>query len=225
MTARPLTYDFPLMSPMSSTAPHAIPIDEQLLELEIEEDYRARAYPGQVKRGTMSEEEAVRHMAIWKQIRLDVAPPPADLPPKAIERYWNEWVDRRAASPIRWADKVREIRRELAMRRNFYPKQIQRGGDSAELAQRMERLEAVHFAYWIELQYFDAIAEPKAAGYARLGRANAMRDRWLVDAYEAAEPAIVGYRYAADLNRYFHSVACALTLLRFPPAAALATAA
>ena len=218
MTTRPLDFTFPLMSDLSKVAPHTIPVDEQLLEVELEEDYRLRTYPAQVKRGAMTEDGVNRHLVIWKQIRLDLTQPPADFPPLARQHYWQEWCDRRAASPVRWADKVRELRRELAMRRNFYPKQIQKGGDRAELGRRMERLEAVHFSYWISMDYLDPIAEPKDQGRDRLRRFMARRDRWIVDAWQAGDRALAGHTYARELNRQYHAIGAALTLLRFPPA-------
>lgn len=206
VTAHPLTFDFPLMSPpvdrpglpplrLSLRPPWRVPADERLLELLAERDRRRGAYPKLVRDGRMTADDADRHQAILARIAEDFADRPIGQSGAAWLRWNEEWLSHFDAAPWRWADKVRELRRELALRRNTYPKWIAaRRVDEGEARERMERLEAVHWRYWICLEWF------ATAGEGTLGqrldpvrRQAALVDAWLWRAHCAADPALAGY--------------------------------
>lgn len=141
MTANPLAFDFPLMSPLSVRPPHAVPREEMLAEVEQELVDRRGFYQRMVDREKMSAAEAERHIALLDAVRADLAGDDGGM------ATWG------------WTDKVRELRRELAIRRAAWPKRIAKPGDPLDQAtavRRMERLDAVHFLYWIELFACDA---------------------------------------------------------------------
>jgi hypothetical protein len=134
MAAEPLGFDFPLMSPLSVRAPHAVPREEMLAEVEQELADRRGFYGRMVARQKMSAGDAARHIDTLTAIGADLREP-------GLPTY-------------SWADKVRELRRELAIRRAAWPRRIAKPGDPLDEAtaiRRMERLDAVHFAYWIQL--------------------------------------------------------------------------
>lgn len=196
MTVRPLAHDFPLMAPpladgtrLSLRPPHAVPDDEQLIELHDERDRRRTAYPKLIAGGRLDEAEARRHRAILDAIVEDCTPMPANL----SHSGWQRWRDARAAvlaaCPFTWADKVRELRRELALRRNMWPRHVETGRlPLADARRRMERLEAVHWRYWIRLDFWDEVA-PVTEGY---------RWAWL-DAVRIREAAVRAFLWAAHL--------------------------
>lgn len=159
MTARELARDFPLRSALSRRAPDQVPPDEQLLELDEEMARRRRVYPGFVDRGTMAAEEAERHLAVWQAIIDDYR--------RGIALDRLQHAGRQAEARLHndppwrftWDMRVRELRRELALRRTAYPKWIANPTNplTAQDAQRkLERLDAVHNGYWTWLQHFHA---------------------------------------------------------------------
>lgn len=134
MTLAPLDFDFALMSPLSRRPPHAVPREEMRAEIEQELADRAALYGRLVDKGKLAAADAARHVAILEAVRDDLDEAGAPAGPG-------------------WEAKVRELRRELALRRNAWPKRLARPGDpltEAAAARRMERLDAVHFLYWIE---------------------------------------------------------------------------
>lgn len=150
MTLRPLDFDFALRSELSTRGPSHVALDEYLLEIDRELEHRARAYPRFVAKGSMTEPEAARHVAVLCAIRDDYLrlPFPAGGDPR--------WPHRDSDVRHTWDDKVRELRRELALRRAIYPKRIAGNILSRpDAALRMERLEAVHADYWRGLFMFD----------------------------------------------------------------------
>ncbi|HEY0149888.1 MAG TPA: hypothetical protein VGB70_12905 [Allosphingosinicella sp.] len=131
----PLTFDFPMMSPLSQRPPFAVPAGEYLLELDEELAVRARSYPVFIEQRRMTGREAERHVLLLQAIRADIA---GAAPP--------------GGHPLPFEAKVRELRRELAIRRNAWPGQVEaRRMDGTQAARRMERLEAVHWRYWIDM--------------------------------------------------------------------------
>ncbi|HEV2747524.1 MAG TPA: hypothetical protein VGW34_09535 [Allosphingosinicella sp.] len=138
MTARPLGFDFPLMSELSRRPPWQVGGDEQLRELDEEIAHRRDFYPRLAARGAMSIDEGARHIAILLAIRAD--------------------VDGGADRAETWETKVRELRRELGLRRGAWPRKVAKPGDPLDEATaraRMERLEAVHWRYWVRLEFCD----------------------------------------------------------------------
>lgn len=190
MTLKPLAFDFPLMSDLSVRPPHAVPADEGLAEVRQELAEREGFYRRLVAKGTMAQADADRHIAIFAAIAADLT------------------ADARSAgqlpsSTFAWDAKVRELRRELALRRNRWPKRIDAPSDPLDQAtavRRMERLEAVHFRYWVELfgaddQFRDGAGfEPPhyLPSDARHGRIRAFYGRiwaWERDALARGDPA------------------------------------
>lgn len=140
MTLHPLGFDFPLTSALSTRPPHAVNREEQRAELERELADRSTFYQRMVERGKMDEAAAAGHIDTLRAIADDLD------------------GDAGAGSRHSWDAKVRELRRELAIRRSAWPKRIANGADPLDqptASLRMERFEAVHFAYWIELRYCD----------------------------------------------------------------------
>jgi hypothetical protein len=193
MPVRPLDFDFVLMSELSDRPPHSIPRDEQRIELADSAQERRVHWPALIRKGRMTQEEANRHAGIWREIGEDMARAP-DGTRKAKVRYWATHAERRASSPVSWEDKVRELRRELAIRRNRYPKQIaQLIHDEADLRVRMERLEAIHWAYFMELRYL--VLPATGSLQERLepvSRMIAEREHWLFAMIEAGDRAVAG---------------------------------
>lgn len=211
MTAHPLDFTFPAMSapvardgaeavPLSARAPHTVPLDEIALGLEAEHDRRRQQYPRLVERRRLAAEEAERHQAILRQIIDDLTPLPADIPPLAHARRAEEQRARRSASAFRWADKVRELRRDLAIRRNTWPRRIAEGrAFTRDDRAIIEALEAAHWRYWIRLDHWDAgdAADPAPTDpRAAIRRQAAAVEAWLVQAHHAADPALAGYEPA-----------------------------
>lgn len=166
MTLAPLGFDFPLMSALSVRPPHAVAPGEWLAEIEEELATRERAYPVFVRERRMAEAEAARHIALFRAIAADFggAPAPAAFP---------------------WDAKIRELRREIALRRNVWPKQIgQRRMDAGKAALRMERMEAVHWRYWIALDHCDEFGQYTADREAQRERVRAYV--WRVETWERA---------------------------------------
>jgi hypothetical protein len=178
---RPLTFDFAMMSDLAQRPPHSIGRDEQLLALEEELTHRVDHYPRMVKDCRIKEDDARRHVAIWRQlveeVRLDAA---------AISDGWSAALTRQEdqlrLSAFTWDDKVREIRRELAIRRGATPGQIQRrriAPDQARL--RLERLDGLHWLYFFKGHRWDwqlVAADGLAARFA-CRAFNGLRSEWL----------------------------------------------
>ena len=159
MTARPLDPAFPIQSDLSLRAPIDVPEDEQLLELEEEMEKRQRVYPGFVERQMMDGEDARRHIAIWQALIDD----------HHRNRHFIAALQAQGMTPAvklandppwrgNWPDRVRELRRELALRRAAYPKWIANPTNpltEADARRKMERLDAIHHRYWIGLEHFN----------------------------------------------------------------------
>lgn len=159
MTARPLERDFPLRSPLSLRAPIDVPEDEQLLELEEEMAKRRRVYPGFVERQTMTEEQASHHINVWQAIIDDHRRTAAKI------AYWQRHGFEGGATKLMndppwrgtWDGRIRELRRELALRRTAYPKWIANPTNpltEADARRKLERLDALHYRYWSGLEHF-----------------------------------------------------------------------
>lgn len=203
MTLRPLTFDFPLMTPpvdrgenqppliLSRRAPWTIEPADMCGELARELSHRRSFYPRLVAESRMKQSEADHHIALLDAIHRDMT---------GID------VDRAATGT--WDPKVRELRREIAMRRALWPKRIAAGRmREADATPHMEALEAVHFQYWIRLDHWDMnCGRPPETSGALDGEAATLSTRlepirrqqalvqdWLWHAHQAADPAIAGY--------------------------------
>lgn len=167
MTARELAHDFAPRSALATRGPGDIPFAEMMRELADERASRTATYPALIAKSTMTRDDAARHMAVWRAIEADfaAAAPHQDRPgtPEA-----------RSASPnnrVSWADKLRELRRELALRRNAYPKWLAKPTatlTAAEAARKLEALDAIHWLYWHRLFAFTPAGEDPRIDLPRL---------------------------------------------------------
>lgn len=169
MQLKPLDFDFPLMSDISTRPPFDVEHDELAAELEAELADRRAFYGRQVAKGKMLQADADRHIDLLAAIRDDLSFARAD----------GRWLGARHG----WDAKVRELRRELAIRRSYWPRRIAAPADpldQATAARRMECLEAVHFKYWIELFGFDTEVadQPRDRGRTRIRAELWLRWRW-----------------------------------------------
>lgn len=152
MALEPLTDAFEMRGPMAMRAPWQVPRDEHLLELRAELDRRRTVYRGLVDRNTLTAEQAKRYCAILRG---------------AIAHY-----DHRAPREpgVDHDMIVRELRREIALRRNAYPKWVKSpthalSADAA--ATHMERIEAVHWSFWMDLDGFTPAGRDETEDLAR----------------------------------------------------------
>ena len=156
---RALDFAFPLQSDLSRRAPQTVPLEEQRIGLEGELNRRLRLYPGYVARHTMEQADADRQIAILRALIVDV-------------RH-AEWIDagRRSPKPPAptpatswsWEDRVRELRRDIAIRRNAYPRWIASATNpltADDAAAALEWLDAVHYRYWAQLDCFSGTCPP-----------------------------------------------------------------
>ncbi|MCW2383341.1 hypothetical protein M2338_002906 [Sphingobium sp. B2D3B] len=127
------------------TVPKAAIVEELARELNM----RRQHYPDRIASGKTTREDANREIGIMAALHADLAvdllltPGNEDAAVKAKRE-----ADERLA-PFSWAELVSCLRREIAMRRKFYPRMLAAGDRSpAELRAQLERLEAAHFLYW-----------------------------------------------------------------------------
>ncbi|MEA3036837.1 MAG: hypothetical protein QOH04_2614 [Sphingomonadales bacterium] len=192
MTLKPLDFDFAMMGPLSRRPPYAVPAEEMLAEIDAEIADRAALYPRLVAKGTLGEAAAEAHIAGLAAIAEDLRERAFYLDPA-----WREGTHYRRASPDRpFAAKVRELRREITIRRHAWPARIAKPGDplgADAAARRMERLEAVHFLYWVWLFKADdevaALAGDEAALAIACRAWTWRRDEWMRTAADAGDAA------------------------------------
>ncbi|MDX3886322.1 MAG: hypothetical protein QHC65_18020 [Sphingomonas sp.] len=169
MTLQPLDFRFALTTPprdmgtdkdplrLSVRPLHTIPLDEMLAELRHESARRHDLYPRWIQAGRIGRDEANHHIALLEQILDDMteADPAAGWP--ARDQFRRMKQERRSRSPFTWDQKVRELRREIDVRRNAWPSQIAGGRRPViEARASMERMEAIHWRYWIRCDHWDA---------------------------------------------------------------------
>lgn len=172
---KPLGFDFPLMSAISRRSPWSIEADEMLLEVDEELAHRRTFYKRLVDRGQLGEEEAVRHIAVLLAIRSDLA------------GHWDR--------SVAWEAKVRELRRELQLRRNAWPKRIASAAhplSADEARRRMERLDALHVRYWMDLWFHDGTRDD-------MRRHGAEREAWERAEHAAGNPVARAWLEPAEL--------------------------
>ena len=177
MTARELAHDFPLASDLARRTPCELDRDELLAELEHELDKRLRVYPGHIKSGTMKRADAEHHIAVWRALIDDHRQ--ADAAIAAMLGRPAPSLD--APHAFDWPTRIRELRRELAMRRNAYPKWI--ASPTNPLTQdiaiaKLERLDAVHAHYWLHLFGFTPATEAARAAWCALCERARQKDGW-----------------------------------------------
>lgn len=200
MTLKPLIGDaFPLASVGAAQAPHMVERGDMLIELDEELDKRLRVYPAQVARGTMTQDASDRHLALWRAIVADHHRGEA-----AIARLMRRpYAIDAAPLALDWDGKVRELRRELAMRRNAYPKWIASPTNpltAPAAARKLAAIDAVHWRYWMELYCFsDAPRETDLRRHAHAAEreADVERDAWAAARAEGGAAAALANRLAS----------------------------
>lgn len=115
----------------------AVSRTDMMAEVAEELRYRRSTYPKRISLGRMNQGEADRQIAIFTEIAAELPSPGNDHsePDPAFS----------------WSDKVNELRREITMRRQLYPRWIDSPQSPLTKVRgclRMARLEAVHEIYW-----------------------------------------------------------------------------
>lgn len=154
---------FPCLS-AESADPHRIPLSQQIEEVARELHQRRNAYPRRVQGGNMTRYDAERQIDILHAIEDDLrraealmrwgatAPVGSSMP--ADLRRQCERADEQI-SRWRWSDLVNELRREIILRRRFYPAWAKKGTlDPVRARHQLERIEAVHCRYWVQMEHF-----------------------------------------------------------------------
>ncbi len=138
----------PCMSAESAdplTMPKQLIVDELAREL----DMRRQHYPDRVANGKMSRENAAREISLMAAIHADMAVDLLLAPGNedAANKAWRE--AEKGLIPFKWRELVSCLRREIAMRRKFYPRlAVTSNRSPVGLRAQLERIEAAHFHYW-----------------------------------------------------------------------------
>lgn len=173
MIEPPPGFGFPLMSPLAERAPHALPPDELVAEIEAELDYRRTVYGRQVNRNAMAPADALARIETIEAIRDDLR--------FVYDNATGTWPGLR----VDWTTKVRELRRELAIRRGSWPRRVANPADPLDqptAALRLERLDAVHYRYWMDLfASDDEFTGDRQARFDKLRAWHFVRWRWMRD--------------------------------------------
>lgn len=122
-------------------------------EMAEELDKRVRLYPSQVKRGGLDPIIADRRCAVLRAIDADFA---------WRERWSASWtrgsIEQAPSDSWHWVDKVQELRREIDLRRRFYPQWTDPTKamlTPAQAAHKLGVMEWVYQEYWLGLwRYF-----------------------------------------------------------------------
>lgn len=102
-------------------------------ELRDELDKRQSIYPGRVNKGRMTRAEADKELRVWRGVMQSVDP--AAMPDTGVEATWTE--------------QVHGLRREIGLRRHFYPQWIMAGRiDAGEAERKLLLLEQWHDRLW-----------------------------------------------------------------------------
>lgn len=147
---------FPLLS-ADSAAPRTIPLCLIVEELARELHLRRDSYPRRVTAGKMTAAQAEWRIDVLAAIHADLN---VDQGLQAAPIGSAPWRELRAAADTRiqrftWADIITELRREITMRRRYYPQLIADGKRPAiMLRHQLERIEAAHFIYWLQARHW-----------------------------------------------------------------------
>jgi hypothetical protein len=96
---------------------------------------RNRHYPRRIEAGKMSQIEADKQQGVMRAIVNDLRPPKDAHNPQS--------------DAFTWADKVHALRREIALRRRYYPTWVADGRMTAAAAREaLETFEGIHENYW-----------------------------------------------------------------------------
>lgn len=158
-----LASDFPLRSELSKREPGSITIAEKIAEMLEETRRRDNAYPRFINAGSLAPEAAEHQQKVWKAITIDYQR-------LAACTHWTMKPDYdRFPFTGDWRGRVAEIRRELQMRRNAYPRWMEsptNNMDRGTATRKLEVLDAIHDDYWCQLRHYHtplAITHPDIA--------------------------------------------------------------
>ena len=162
-----LAPDFPCLSPESAD-PDSVPLRAIVDELQRELHIRREKYPDRVRKGRMTAQEAEYQIDALAAIAADfawAADEGAD-PHDSATRFAKAQT---MLAPFAWSQLVSVLRREIAMRRRYYPEWIRAGTLDADAARhRIERFEVAHLHYWRWMRNFwpPEMNDRRAAGVA-----------------------------------------------------------
>jgi len=168
VTVRPLTEPFALRSDLARCNPWQVPFARLAGEVAAELQRRREAYAHRRADDAETRADRDRHLAAWAVIAddltRDAAPMrawPADraqaVGPLACLPYTRPAMDDGPAYALDWPTRVRELRRELALRRAQYPRRIARPTDiltADAAATALEAIDAAHWRVWAGLAGF-----------------------------------------------------------------------
>lgn len=186
MTGAPLSADFPWRSPLSQRAPgHGVPLLDQLAAVEAELARRRAptGYQRQVDKGALTAAQAAEHIAILDAIRHDLATDcfPAERNLALAQGREPPSPPHRAGPDFPWEAKVREIRRELAIKRNTLPRHVASATNpmsEPEARRILECWDALHWLYFAYLAGFDRPLHERLAFIAEREAGRARGPAW-----------------------------------------------
>lgn len=143
---------FPCVS-SGSTAPEQLPRAALVDELRRELRHRHIAYEKRVAKGRMSQMDADDEIecmaAMLADFECDLLEPFSQAQREAAARAAP------MLQPFGWHGAVACLRREILLRRRYYPEWIRKGTLPAiDARHQLERLEAVHVHYWLYGRHF-----------------------------------------------------------------------
>lgn len=163
MTAR----DFPWRSPLSVRPPdHSVPVLDQLAEVEGEIARRnaPAGYPALIAKNTLTAEDAALHIAILGAIRDDLADEAWPATYHLALQQGRQPAPRplRAGPDFAWDLKLREIRRELSIKRNALPRRLASASGTITEADARRILECWDALHWRTFAYLAGFPEGNA---------------------------------------------------------------
>lgn len=112
---------------------------------------RQRLYPGRVAKGRMKNAEADKQLRVWRGVAQEFDR--ALLPPGGV-------------GEATWTEQVHALRREISLRRHFYPQWVLAGRlDGAEADRKLRLLEQWHDILWHGSSLPEAAAARAATRY------------------------------------------------------------
>ncbi len=152
---------FTCLAPESAD-PHRVTAAQISDELTRELEARRNGYPRRIQKGQLHRLDAERQIDLLHAIRDDFSWLAAfavwhagqePVMPAALAEKRN--AAEAAMLKYRWSDIVAELRREILLRRRYYPKWIAGGTlDRTTARRQLERIEAAHFTYWRDGRFF-----------------------------------------------------------------------
>lgn len=175
---------FLCLSPASAD-PATISVRLRIEEVARELEQRRKGYPARMERGLLSTTDAERGLnafaAILADLRAEEATNTWHAASAGTAQEADAWaalqLAKANAAPLlaafTWSQLVSALRREIAIRRKYYPQWVKAGTmNDSDARHRIERIEAVHFDWWRWGRHFMP-DEISPAGIASPGAARA----------------------------------------------------